>query len=191
MGNICKALGLALSLHSLLLPLSAFAAPVALQWNGSGCPKADDHADSAGHKLLAKRDVSGSFDVKRGPGLRLMESRKNCSLLVTSEGAKEQFALEKIELTGKRPKSGGGKQELIVDVSTQGEGQTKSITLESKGDSDTTYKLEKAIAEADQLWSSCERALMVNVKQRMAGPAAGSASVDTINYFFKARACAK
>ncbi|MBC7530182.1 MAG: DUF4360 domain-containing protein [Oligoflexus sp.] len=188
MSRIAMMFGLAMGLHT----GSAIAATVNLQWNGSGCPKVEEHTESSGDKVLAKHDVTSSFTVKRGPGVRLMESRKNCTLIVSAEGHRAQFALEKVEIQGKVA-AASSKQELTVDVSSQGQGQTKSITLEGKSSSDSSFSVEKTLTESDQIWSSCDRGLMLNTKQRIEGddqhPAA--ASVESISYQLKSKPCVK
>lgn len=192
MSILWKSFGLAFSLYA----GSAEAGGINLQWNGSGCPKFEGRAGKADdkNKILAKHDFSSSFSVKRGPGVGLTESRKNCTLVVSSQGAKEQFALEKVVIQGKAP-AASSKQELRVDVSSQGQAQTKSITLEGQERrlADAKFTVEKSLAEGEQIWSSCDRGLILNIKQRIDGgeKEAVTASIETISYQLKTKPCSK
>ena len=187
MSKISLMFGMAIYLHE-----GSVLAAVKLQWNGSGCPTVEEQAEGSDGRIVAKYNLGSSFEVKRGPGVRLMESRKNCTLIVSSDGAKEQFTLEKVEIHGKAP-AASNKQELTVDVSSQGQGQTKSITLKAKSAGDSLFSVEKMLAESDQIWSSCERGLMLNTKQRIEGDDqhASAANVKLISFQLKTKPCAK
>lgn len=169
----------------------AQAATVNLQWNGSGCPKADEHSESASDRFIAKKEMEGNFEVKRGAGVRMSDSRKNCTLLLVSEESKEQIALEKIEVIGKKSTAAGPKHELTVDVSTQGQAQTKSISIAVPASKVPKFDVEKVIADADLQWSPCDRGLMVNAKQRVEGSEAVTASIESVTYSFRTKACSK
>lgn len=177
----------------LSMGISSFAqaATVSLQWNGSGCPKSEEHSESASDRFIAKKEMEGTFEVKRGPAARASDSRKNCSLLLVSEESKEQIALEKIQVIGKRPTGARQKQDLSVDVSTQGQAQTKNITVPVPAGKESKFDVEKVLADADLQWSPCDRGLMVNAKQRVEGSEAVTASIESVTYSFRTKACAK
>jgi len=179
-----------------LFGLTAQASVRTLQWNGSGCPKAEE-TDRGDGTMVVKRELGDTFQIKRGPGVRIVENRKQCSLIVSSMEGKEQFALEKIEIDGKGPPGFGVNDELQVDVSVQGQSQAKTFVFnEGKASGDeVAFKKVKAIAESDLQWSPCDRSLTLNSKAKLDGKtnagAPVNASIDSIIYTFRTKPCVK
>ncbi|MBC7661630.1 MAG: DUF4360 domain-containing protein [Chitinophagaceae bacterium] len=167
-------------------------ASVALQWNGSGCAKLDEHLDVEGGSITFQKDFGHSFKVKKGNGLRLGDSRKNCSLIVTANGTPQQIAVKIVELEGAQSFPSSMKLDLSIDVASQGQSQSKSYAL--KTESGPTFKISQVLDAKDQAWSVCRRGLNINIKQRLDGTAkapdnGGEADLKSIKFVLETKSC--
>lgn len=187
---------LSVSFYLLLASTALAAESSTVQWQGSGCPKAQADIQLIGDSAEIQHDTAKDFRVTRGPKVSLRDSRKNCQALIDLKvPAGKQFALESISLSGERPveKGKNDRVDLRADLSYQGKGTTATISLPLPDGAEKTFKLDHKVSETERFWSGCgpARALLVNIQGRISGTEAkdAEASVHKIILGLRLKKC--
>lgn len=186
--GIISAAGVSLCLGS----VSAFAASktISLQWNGSGCGKSESSTpwDPMVVQIVASREVAGEFQVKRGGGASPKDARKNCDLMVSS-AEPLQFAVERIDIKGSGVMPADAKVDMAVEVSSQGNPDTKRYELQRADNKDSKFSLTQSIDDKDLSWSACGRTLLVSTKQTIKSGVLVNSKFESLNFNLQAKAC--
>ncbi len=161
---------------------------------GSACPKDAEALDYHWEGSTLVINFS-ALTAAKGPGVSLLEARKNCSLtmnLKVPNGLK--YTLVGYTADGFDSLGEGDSRTLTLSSFFQGTGKTASFESVVKGPVDDSFRVSGTAAAQDLVWSPCnaQRAHTITAAVRVNGSdrqQAAFAGVDSLRLRFRVGLC--
>lgn len=173
---------------------SAQTAVPSFSFIGSGCPADEDSVDYhwEGSTLVIN---FASLTASKGPGVSLLESRKNCSLTMDLRVPKGlKYTLVSYSATGYESLGEGDTRNLNVSSFFQGSADQSSFVSEAEGPKEDEFRATGVASSQELLWSPCgaQRAQTINTAVRVNGKdrqAPAYAMVESLRLRFRLGLC--
>ncbi|MES2745666.1 MAG: DUF4360 domain-containing protein [Bdellovibrionota bacterium] len=165
-----------------------------LTFIGSGCP-AD--TESVNHRWEGNTLVIdfADFSAAKGPGVSLVQSRRNCSLTMDLKVPKGfKYTLVSYRAYGHDSLGEGDTRNISVNSFFQGSAAQSSFSNDAAGPKDANFSASSTLPSGEVLWSPCnvQRAQSINTSIRVNGSdrtAPASASIDSLRLRFRVGLC--
>lgn len=165
-----------------------------LTFIGSGCPKDSDAVKYRWEGATLVIDFAELAAVK-GPGLSLIDSRKNCSLTMDLKVPKGlKYALVSYSIRGHEELSDGDASNISVNSFFQGDADQQRYAVDSEGPKSGNFVHRDVVSPAEVKWSPCnvQRAHTINTAVRVSGSdrqAQAVATIDQLRLRFRVGLC--
>lgn len=185
---------LALTASTLFLTSAAAAQAPSLTFIGSGCPADTDSVNYHWEGSTLVVNFAG-LTASKGPGVSLIEGRKNCSLtmnLFVPNGLK--YTLVGYSASGYDSLGEGDNRTLNVTSFFQGSADQNAFVSEGQGPRTDDFRVSGVAAANDIVWSPCgvQRAQTINTAVRVNGSdrqQAAFATVESLRLRFRLGLC--
>jgi len=148
-------------------------------FNGSGCPPGSTQARLARDGTSFRLLFGPQFEAEIGPGVPLIESRKNCQVLLTLNVPQGfTFALAAVDYRGSADIASGSQGVFRATHFFQGQSRQSTTMKTFNGPLRGDWRAFQAIPITELVWAPCgvERALNINASIRVARGSAGPRS---------------
>jgi len=154
-------------------------------YNGSGCPPGSADVRLARDGSSFRLVFGPEFEAEVGPGVPLIESRKNCQVLLTLNVPQGfTFAVGIVDYRGSADIASGSRGLFRATHYFQGEADESTTTQTFDGPFSGDWRAFHVVELTELVWAPCgvERALNINASIRLArGSARWSDSFMTVD----------
>lgn len=194
MKRVLPAIALALMSFGFAGAASAQSSAPSFTFIGSGCPADEDAVNYHWEGSTLVVNFAG-MSASKGPGVSLLESRRNCSLtmdLKVPNGLK--YTLVGYRAAGYDSLGEGDSRSITVSSFFQGSSDTATFTSDAKGLLEDDFRVKGFAAPADLVWSPCnaQRAQTINTAVRVSGSdrqAPAFSTVESLRLYFRLGLC--
>jgi hypothetical protein len=154
-----------------------------LVYNGTGCPLGSADASVAADGSSFRLRFGEEFVAELGTGVPLLESRKNCQVLLRLQVPQGfTFAIAAVDYRGHANIATGAQGFQKATYYFQGEAEQVSTTRTLDGPFNDDWHFRDQIPIAELVWAPCgiERALNINAQVRLARSASSTRSRSLI-----------